>query len=299
MKPRRRHQRPGTLYLMVLGSAILLSVIGISAVLAVRVELQQSADAADAAQAISCAQAAIDYAGQMAADNNSWVQAQGNSWRGPVTLGRGRFEWRFVDATGTLEEYGTRPLARLYVRGTCGRTRRILSVLTILPANYDIVLNGGFENGNADWTGDGCTLTPDGLLPHGGLRAISVGGRSGFASGAYQSLGTRLKNGNTYRVSFWATVLLLTADVQPQLEINATGSGKTTLTGSGTTVLLLWGNGTADFTPAWSGELLDAAVRIRTSSGAGDFKVDDVTVTDRGPHFLELIPGTWRHEVMP
>src|SRR5262245_43690071 len=136
---------------MVLGSAILLSVIGISAVMAVRVELQSSADAADAAQAVCCAHGAVDYVAQMAADDNSWIAAQGNAWRGPVNLGRGRFEWRFVDATGTLAEYGTRPLARLFVRGTCGRARRIFSLLTILPGDYECVLNGGFEDGNADW----------------------------------------------------------------------------------------------------------------------------------------------------
>ena len=72
-----------------------------------------------------------------------------------------------------------------------------------------------------------------------------------------------------------------------------------TLTGSATTVLLLWAQGGADFTPTWTGDLLDAAIRIRNTSGSGDFKLDDVTVTDRGPHYLELVAGTWRPEVVP
>jgi hypothetical protein len=286
------------LYLMVLGSAILLSVIGISAVLAARVDLQNSADAADCAQAVCCARSAVDYVGQMAADDNSWIAAQGSVWRGPVQLGRGRFEWRFIDATGTLPEYGARPLARLYVRGTCGRARRLFSVLAVLPGDYDCVLNGGFESGTADWVADGCTLTPDLLLPHGGLKDVSVGGRASASSGAVQPLGTRLENGHTYRIEFWATVLLLTANVQSELEITST-EGTVTFTGAPTTVLLLWGSCTADFTPAWTGELLSSSVRIRTSSGSGDFKLDDVSVIDRGPHYLEPIPGTWRHEVLP
>lgn len=295
----RSRQRRGMLYLMVLGSAILLSVIGISAVLAARVDLQGSADAADSAQAVCCARSAVDYVGQMAADDNSWVAAQGNIWRGPVQLGRGRFEWRFIDATGTLEEYGDRPLARLYVRGTCGRTRRIFSVLAVLPGDYDCILNGGFESGNADWSADGCTLTPEVLLPHSGLKAVSVGGRAGPSSGAVQPLGTRLKSGHTYRVECWATVLLLTANIQPQLEITSTGEGTVTLTGSTTTVLLLWARCDHDFTPTWTGELLGSSVRIRTSNGSGSFRLDDVSVIDRGPHYLEPIPGTWRHEVLP
>ena len=156
---RRHGGRRGSIYAVVLAMAILVSLIGLSAVAVGRINLRTAAAGGDAASAEVLALSGIEHA-------VSVVNADPN-WRSnyvhdepitPVALGAGEFTWKLQDGTldvnprdgipddtdGNLSG-GLQPV-RVVSTGRVGDARRSYSVV-LFPAGTNRLTNPGVESG--------------------------------------------------------------------------------------------------------------------------------------------------------
>lgn len=95
----RRHRRRGSLYVVVLGVSSSVMMIGLSALMAVRVERRAAADAADFAVARLYAQSAIELGFFWMRDDPNWRTNRpvAGSWITGQVIGRGAFSLSVVD----------------------------------------------------------------------------------------------------------------------------------------------------------------------------------------------------------
>ncbi len=94
---RMRQRQHGSIYLMVLGSSLIVTVIGLSALAAVRVERMSSQVNRDLAQARLLARSAIDLGMLQIRDDPRWRQRGPGVWISDLTLGAGLLSLEAID----------------------------------------------------------------------------------------------------------------------------------------------------------------------------------------------------------
>jgi hypothetical protein len=121
--------RRGSAYVLVLSTALLLTVIGLAALTAARLGVRMNAAADDGVEAEILAESAVEYAlHQVALDPNWRTTYKSGNETTPVPLGRGTISFRLVDETdGLLDNSGSDPV-RIYGIGRAGIATRIYSV---------------------------------------------------------------------------------------------------------------------------------------------------------------------------
>jgi hypothetical protein len=129
-RPAAGVRRRGSAYLMVLGTAMLVSLLGLSAMVLTRVERRADAAVQDAARARLLAQSAVELAMQRIADHGTWRTGHVSGvWTADIPLGDGTISYRLVDeidgnlasSTGApvvLDGRGRYGVATRYVRVT-------------------------------------------------------------------------------------------------------------------------------------------------------------------------------------
>ncbi|MFQ5463449.1 MAG: hypothetical protein ACE5E5_12600, partial [Phycisphaerae bacterium] len=182
----RQSRRRAATYVLVMGAAMLVMTIGLSAIVVTRLQVRDSVNAHDAQEAGLLARSAIEYA---LIDIDNTVSNDYPSWRNqrrsgvataPQALGRGTFSWMLLDDDGILNDDFSDPL-RLYGIGEVGDARRVYSV-ELLPTGSPLTcletsLHAGvdlFFNAAAVVTGTqilsanasvqaaaGCTINPN------------------------------------------------------------------------------------------------------------------------------------------
>ncbi len=129
-----RHWRRGTVYLMVLGSALIVAIVGVSAVLAVRVRAVTVRQSHDFAVARECAQAALDvgmYALLITPDWRSSIAP--GVWMDEIALGDGVFSLQINDPEdGDLSD-DPGDTVMLVGTGVCNAARYGAKVLAAQP----------------------------------------------------------------------------------------------------------------------------------------------------------------------
>ena len=94
----RTIRRRGSIYAVVLGMALLVSLIGLSAVAVGRVNLKAAAVGGDAADAELLALSAVEHAAVTINTDSTWRTRYANDVEiTPVRLGRGTVTWKLVD----------------------------------------------------------------------------------------------------------------------------------------------------------------------------------------------------------
>jgi len=138
LRGRRRIGRTGSVYIFLLLVAMLVTVIGLSAVAVERVKGRESAASNDWGEAGVLAQAGIEHALVVMNGNSAWRTLLANNTPGTaVTMGRGTYQWKFVDeADGDLINNASQPV-RLYGIGRVGQATRLVSVLVPGVASLD------------------------------------------------------------------------------------------------------------------------------------------------------------------
>ena len=132
VKPRRRHPR-GSAYLAVLGASTIVMIIGLAALMAVRVEQQISTDADEAVQARFNARSSIEAALFFTDAVPTWRDIFPNDTWLMLFFDDGTIAFKFDDEIdGVLSGDATQPV-RLYGKGTVGDAVRIQSVLLQPP----------------------------------------------------------------------------------------------------------------------------------------------------------------------
>lgn len=130
VKPRHRR---GSVYLAVLGTSIITMILGLAALMAVRVEQQISANAKDAVQARLNARTSIETAFHVLQSTANWRNTFAHGLWTTLSFDDGTIAFKLVDEKdGILHGNTTQPV-RLYGKGTVGNAVRIQSVLIEPP----------------------------------------------------------------------------------------------------------------------------------------------------------------------
>jgi hypothetical protein len=291
--------RRGSIYVAVLGVATFVAVVGLSALLAVRVQQIAASLNEAAVQADYYSQSTIDLAMYWIAADANWRTTYTNdTWTGEWADGPLRFNFKLVDELdGDLANDPTQPV-RLYGRATSGSALRMYSVELQPRAITNVLSNGEMENATVNWTGVNCTLESRTDAPHGGTKYIyvDIGGISGV--GPFQVIPGAVESGATYQFEIWVAATSGTLWARPVMEIYVSGSSKQSIVGSTATIGATWTKLTGTFTPTWSGTLTEARICLYSVVGLHDFKIDDALLYKplTGPA-LAPVRGTWRREV--
>ncbi len=287
------------MYVAVLGVALVVTVIGLSALLTVQLA-NRSADLLEsAAKADFYAQAYVDLTLNKLVNTANWRTTYTNdTWTADRTIGEVTCAFRLVDeADGNLADDANEPV-RVYAKATMRSAVRSYSVQATPTASRNLLLNGDMEDGTTNWYALNCTLAADTTDVHGGSQSLSVTGRSDNADGPGQSITAVVENGGAYSVKFWAKFASTWRNMRPRIEITASGSGTQNFDGSSTLVGTSWTEVATTITPTWTGTLTSANFYVVTSFTTASFRLDDVSLRKQNSNpALVIVPGTWRREL--
>ncbi len=209
---RRGLRARGSVYVLVLGVTAIVGIIGMSALLAVRLEHRGVAGRADAAQAQQLANAALQIVHARLAADPGWRNAHtSGQWSAYENIdGIGRFRFKLADEDDADPSNHEAPV-RLTAQAQVGRATRLVSVAlqpTADPSNLgpELLTNGDFEAGSGPFFGHPsgtATLESSNDNPRSGGGMLRVKGRSRNTAGPAQNLTAKLTPGKTYRVSAW------------------------------------------------------------------------------------------------
>jgi len=296
----------GSVYFAVLGVAMLVTLIGLSGVLATRVGRRNAALTAAALQADTAAQSLMDVVLYRLTHDLYWrSNYQNDTWTAFENYGDGvTGSFKLVDELdGDLANDESQP-ARLYCRAAVGEAMRMYSIVfsEVPPQINNLLRNPGMESGAANWNGVDCTLTVVKSTSHSGAASLRAMYRADHSAGPVQTVSGFLESGQSYEIEAWVKTDTGTADARLVLYCNGLLSLSTYYTGGTTTVNAgSWTRLSATLTPHWSGTLLDAYLKINTTSGTVSLYVDDVIMRKAGTgRDAELTPrpGTFRREVL-
>ncbi len=291
-----------------LGVALIVTVIGLSAVGATRVRNREAALAADADKARFYAQSYIDLMIFRLRAAPTWRTTHlSNVWSTNAALAEATVAYKLVDEQdGLLAGNDTQPV-RLYAKATVGQAVRLYSVLLqpTTEAAANLLDNPGIESGVTPWAGSGCSVSQVSSPNHSGSRALRASSRGSSSAGPYQDVTGEIRSGQTYYTSAWVNPGgLLLPSVTVQLHINSTGQGDRYFDIGALSLLSLgWCNPSGTVTPSWTGTLNYARWEVTVSNSA-DFELDDVvlgrgTTPPSSSTVLVPVAGTWRQEVLP
>ena len=314
---RARARRRGSIYAVVLAMAILVSLIGLSAVAVGRINLRTAGTGGDAMAAELLALSAVEHAIAVVNREANWRDRFENDVETPeVRLGNGTFAWKLVDGTtdanqdgamedgdGDLGAGGLQP-ARLFGIGRVGDARRAFSVV-LVPNGPNQLNNPGIESGLSPWgvnRGD-CALETSSTETRSGVRSLSVRGRTGRTAGPQQTVTGKVTSGKSYYVEAW--VRMSTAEEDPRFALVVEGDGLILGIGStesrfvarAQTVGTEWKKVHATFNPSWSGVADRIYFRVETASTNQDFRVDDLKLFEQST-ITPMSPDrtTWKQE---
>jgi hypothetical protein len=130
---RRIRRCDGSIYLHVLASSLLITILGLGALVAARLQVRSTRLARDCAEARACATSAIELGRLYIKQNPGWRIAMPNgAWWSDKELGAGRFTLQGTDpADGVLSDSAYEPLVLTGI-GTHGIARHAVQV-TLVP----------------------------------------------------------------------------------------------------------------------------------------------------------------------
>ena len=303
--PARRPRRPrrGSAYVVVLGAAMIVTVLGFSAVQATRVQRRASAGDEAAVKARFYAESTIDVVRYRLDNSPTWRSiAINNAWTPLEVVGEATLSYRVVDeGDANLTNNATDPV-RLTAKATVGNTMRMFSVL-LQPqqsASVNLLANADMENGTSSWylagTGNVASSSTD---PHGGASCLDVYGRANYWSVPAQDIIAFVQNGVAYDFTIWVKLSSGSQQVTPQIVINSSIGGWMTFDPTSTFCAAgTWTQVTSTITPTWSGSLLHASARVGTQT-SHQFWIDDALLVEAGAPSppLQPVAGTWQRQV--
>ncbi len=298
-------RRRASVYLVTINAALVIAVVGVAALLALRVERRSLRDAGLVAEARFAARSAAELGMQALASDPTWrTKIPHDQWQ-HFTTNTWKYCYKLVDEIdGNLADDNTEPV-RLYFLATRGSITRRGSVLLEPQITRNLLNNGNFSNGTTGWAANGtCTLTTrnDGS-GYNGTPYLYVYNRSGTSSGPKQDVSWAMTSGETYYMEAVVAPTLLLDAVNLRLTVRTTTATYTwSLPGLS---VLSWTKLSTSFTPTWQGKFLSAEWSASsTSLTAPPFRLDEaMLVPGTGPPPatppMKPVLSTWRQEVLP
>jgi hypothetical protein len=298
----RRRCRRGSMYVAVLLTAMIVAVIGISALTITRVELRSAEGAKDTIEARFYAQSALEIGSHLINGDRNWRTAYSSGvWVAEQSIGTGTYAWKLVDEQdGDLANDPSQPV-RLYGAATVHEAVRIYSVLLEPPMpKPDLLSNGDMESGTTDWYGCFCDIESVTTEQHSGQAALGARNRIDYYAGPAQDITGTIENGTTYELEAWVKMQSGASSMRFVMYVENTLFQGWWFTGGDTLVGdTEWTKVAAALTPTWTETLQKALVKIRTESGNDEFYVDDVILRVGPDVNLVVVGGTLRREVIP
>src|SRR5215207_5938048 len=186
--------RRGSIYAVVLAMAILVSLIGLSAVAVGRINLRTAAGSGDSASAELLALSAVEDAVAVVNSEAGW-RSNASPWSEKqtpeVALGAGTFNWYLrdeLDGDVRMSVGGIQPV-RVFGMGQVGDARRKYSV-RLIPTGVNLLTNPAMEAGVQPFEPESgnCVLESTSSSPHDGLRSLYVRSRIDRLSGPRQDV---------------------------------------------------------------------------------------------------------------
>lgn len=302
-RPLRRPHRRGAVYLAVLGSSLLVAMIGISAIMTNRAIHRAGETTHRATEARYLAHSAVELALFLINSDPDWrSQHTHGEWsaRGELDPGDGRY--RLLAAEGSDLENPADGHVHLEVEGRVGDAVRLMR-LTLQPANQlpgvNHVRNPEMAEGTRFWRAG---LNDDKLeytlaeahVGEGSLRVRNLTG-SGSVPSIRQDVSSWLESGESYRIRFAVHLLDKERDIHARFIVNGNTVATQTFTGLTTSN---WTQQTVTLTPTWSGTIDSAYLEIAAHRHT-DFLLDDVSITAADiDHAMVPVPGSWRQTVI-
>lgn len=300
----RRDGRRGSIYAVVLAMAVLVSLIGLSAVAVGRINLRTVAAGGDAASAELLALSAVEHAVTIINSDPNWRTTYFNDIEiAPVQLGSGTFTWKLVDEIdASLSSGGMQPV-RVFGYGRVGDARRAFSV-AVVPCGPNRLLNPGTEQGLTAWqpAGSGTGLeshsfATSGKEPKSGTYYISVKGRSDRFCGPQQDVTTSVVSGRRYYLEAWARMTSLSEVPWFVLVVQRAGYPDDIFRVQAQSAGLAWTKMSGALYPTWTGTADKVYWRMETASSNQEFHVDDAKLIEStSPDPMGLDTATWRQD---
>lgn len=306
-------RRRGAVYVLVMGASMLVAVIGVSAVMAARIERRAAADEATAVRARFAAQSYVEIVLNRLSTNTTWRSTYlHDTWSDSETIDDATLHFKLADeADSDLANSSADPF-RIYARAAIGDITRVFSFAVHPPPSgsggpaVNLLANGNMEAGALS------TTAPSGWFhyPAGPAEWTTIGGRSGAGycgrvydrvaatSGLCQYLPlSRIKNGTSYRVEAYVKYPV---NGTIYLRFYFTGDGSTSTTSIGRSVSAnIWTRITGTVSaPSWSTPILSARMSVESSSGTSEIRVDDAVFAEAQPkQVFSIVSGSMRQEM--
>ena len=298
------HRRRAAMYMTVLMTAMLVTVIGLGGLMAARTQFHIGQSNDHAMQARFYAQSAIDLALQDLRNDVNWRSNLSNdTWEADRALSAGLFRWKPVDELDGDLDNDANAEVRIYGTGIVGDTVRTYSVALTPPETPpNLLRNPGFESGTTSWQSWNCALVESTTDPHSGAKRVRLWNRVTLDAEGYQTVTSIIQNGETYYVEVWARAASGSEDITISFKTIGSTSGTRSFITPSVFVDESWTLVSGTLTPTWTGTLVEARWRAFSfpSGGSDDFYIDDAVMrVDTDPAELELVPGSWRREVSP
>lgn len=296
-----RRRCGGSVYIVVLGAAMLVTVIGVSGIMLGQVQRRAVTASSDTTRARIGAMTAMEVALFRIARNDNWrTTTTNNSWTVKQALpDGGSFKVRLRDPLDNNLANDPWHAVELDAQATCGpatRHFRCTLIPTIVAAN--LVDNGGVEEPLTVWAAPTAQVERRTDGPHGHLAYLAVRGRPNVAANAEQDITARLESGRAYKLEAWVRVRGSLVDT-PRIGVRVTNLGGTTseFTLTGVSIADAWVKVSGTITPSWSGAIRSGTFFADTLLTTQDIDIDDVVLIDAGLPPLLPVRGTFRQEV--
>jgi len=298
----RRVRQRGSVLVLVLGVTSIVGVIGLSSLLAVRLQHRDVQSRADAAQAQQLADGALQLLhARLSGDANWRINHTHDTWTADESLGSGcTLRYKLQDETDNDLADSNRDDARLTVRVACGNAVRLASIQLGGGAllGPELVTNGDMELGNSSYGisivfGNVNATNED---PYAGLVSLKLENRSSQLVAMKQDLADgSIESGKTYRVGAWIRLEDSPVDIKLGL-LNSRGFTIDTEEGRapGSTD---WAYHQFDLTPRFTIDPNTTYVYGVTASGNQNIVFDDLTVREITSFYLPLVRGSYRREL--
>lgn len=297
--------RRGSIYAVVMSMAVLVSLIGLSAVAVGRINLRTASGSGEATSAEQLAVSAVEHAVSVLNSEPGWRNNSAYWQESPTTptrLGPGSFSWLLrdeLDGDVRLSMGGIQPV-RVFGVGQVGEARRKYSVL-VVPTGPNLLSNPGMESGVLPYepAAANCVLEVSAIAPRNGVRSLWVKSRVDRLAGPRQNVLGKISTDKSYYVEAW--MKMSTAPEIPKicLVVSSNGSEQIYRAGPVNPVGLDWTRVGVALNTNYGGTVDKAYWRIETSSTAQEFWVDDVKLiesTSATAMPMSPVRDTWRQE---
>ncbi len=304
-KVHRDARRRGSVLVLVLGVTSIVGVIGLSSLLAVRLQHRDVQSRADAAQAQQLADGVLQLLHARLSDDEDWRTAHTHdTWTADESLGLGstlRYKLQDEDDADLADDNSDH--ARLVVRVAHGNAVRLASIQLGgggVMLGPELVTNGDMETGS---NGYGISVvfgnvTTSGDNPYAGTASLHLTGRSSQLVAMKQDLASgSIASGKTYRVAAWVKLKDSAVDVKLGL-LNSRGlaidAEEDRSPGSTD-----WTYHQFDLTPQFTITPTTTYVYGVTATGKQNMAFDNLSVREVLSADLPLIRGSYRRELDP